>query len=371
MNGKILLVDDDPDHLSLVERYASVLGIPFRAVTSAQDAVKCLEEETFDAMVTDMVMPGMDGMELLVHTKEHHPGVDVIVMTGFSKKYSYTEVIKAGATDFIAKPFPKDEFAAKLSRVFKERALLRDLRQAKEKAEVANMAKTEFLNTISHELRTPMNGIMGFTGLLCDMDLPEKPREFLKMISESANRLMGLINQLLDFSRLDAGGKDLHFSGFELQSFFDSIFPTLEHQTKAKGLPLRIAIGPGLTLKKVLGDSSVLAQILNHLVNNAVKFSERGEIKIEVLAYEEPTPDSILLQFSVTDNGCGVSQEQIEFIFAPFTQTEDYMTRRHEGVGLGLAICAKLVQLLDGRIWVESKIDRGSTFFFTARFGLV
>jgi len=371
MQQKILLVDDDPEHLGLVERYTASLGFSFVAVPSALDAMQCLLENTFDAMVTDMVMPVVDGMELLRHAREHYPGVDVIVMTGFSRNYSYVDVIKAGATDFIAKPFQKDEFEAKLSRLFNERALFRDLRQAKEKAEMASKAKTDFLNTISHELRTPMNGIIGFTGLLGDMGLPAKALDYLQMISQSADRLMRLINQILDFSRLDAGGEDLMPAEFALQEFFASISPDLELQAKTKGLPLRLTIDQELPQKKIFGDATVLAQIFSHLVDNAVKFSEQGEISIEVAVSEMTFQDSILLRFSVADQGCGLSGDQAAAIFDPFTQTEEYMTRKHEGLGLGLAICSKLVRLLNGRIWVESAPGQGAKFFFTASFGLV
>ena len=370
MTGTILLVDDDPDHLSIVERYTSSLGIPFLAVSSAREAVECLRDKTFDVIVTDLVMPDMDGMELLRYATKHHPGVEVMVMTGFGNKYSYMDVINAGATDFVAKPFQRDEYEAKLSRMFRERTMRRDLRHAKEKAEVANQAKTDFLNTISHELRTPMNGIIGFTALLRQMDFPERPRDFLLMISRSADRLMDLINQLLEFSRLDAGEGDLVPSEFDLHAFFDSICPTFKQIAGTKGLPLRVAIDQALPKKKLYSDYTLLAKILNHLFRNAIKFSEQGEITIEVVLYNEPGPDSLLLQFSVADHGCGVSQEQMELIFDPFTQAENYLTRRHEGMGLGLAICAKLVRLLNGRLWVESELGQGSTFYFTARLGL-
>lgn len=369
--GKILLVDDDPDHLSIVERYTSSMGLPSLAVSSAHDAVKCLQDHSFEAMVTDLVMPVMDGMELLRYTRAHHPQVEVMVMTGFSNTYSYLDVIKAGATDFIAKPFQRGEYEAKLNRLFRERTLLRDLRRAKEKAELASKEKSDFLSMISHELRTPMNGIIGFTSLLCKMDLPERPREFLQTIAQSADRLMNLINQMLDFSKLDAGENDLRPAPFDLHAFFINIAPAFKRVASGKGLPLRVAINHALPPRKLFGDPTVLAQILTHLVSNAVKFSEQGEIRIEVLSYEMPDPDHILLQFSVADHGCGVDQKQIESIFAPFTQAEEYQARRLEGMGLGLAISSKLVRLLQGRIWVEGNLDQGSTFFFTAKFGLV
>ena len=371
IDEKILLVDDDSDHLSIVERYTKALGYPCRAVTSSLEAMQYLQAESYAVLVTDMVMPEMNGMELLKHSKEHHPGIDVIVMTGFSRTYSYLDVIQAGATDFIAKPFHKDEYAAKLSRLFKERALLRELRQAKEKAEVANVAKSDFLNTVSHELKTPMNAIIGFSGLLCGMDFPAEQHQFLQMVSDSADKLMRLINQLLDFSKFDAGEQDLRPSEFTLPTFFDQFTPSLTHKAKAKGLLFKIVVSPELASKKLFGDVTVLAQILEHLINNAIKFSERGEITIEVSAKEMPTLDRALLQFGITDTGCGVSPEQTKFIFDPFTQAEKYMTRRHDGLGLGLATCAKLVQLLRGTIWVESEVGQGSTFFFTAKFGVV
>ncbi len=370
MPAKILLVDDDPDHLGIVECYTSSLGIPYRAVPSALDAVRYLREESYDLLLSDLVMPDMDGMELLRHAREHHPGVDVIVMTGFSKAYSYMDVIKAGAADFIAKPFQRDEFQAKVNRLFRERALLRELRLAKERAEVASKAKSDFINTISHEFRTPMNGIIGFTSILCGLELPGKPGEYARIISASAARLMKLISQLLDFSRLEAGEMDLEPRVFALPAFLDAIAPGLEQMAARKRLPLHITMDPDLPATKLYGDTTILSQILHHLVDNAVKFSERGAIGIEVACEEIPTPASIRLRFSVSDNGCGVSPEQMERIFAPFTQAEEYMTRRHEGAGIGLAICTKVARLLHGRIWGESCIGQGSTFSFTATLGL-
>lgn len=368
---KILLVDDDLDYLALVERFTSALGYSFVAAPSALDAMKSLKNNTIEVMVTDLAMPTMDGMELLAYTKTHHPGVDVIVMTGYSKNYSYMDVIKAGASDFIAKPFNKDEYQAKLNRLFRERSLVADLRLATKKAGVASKAKSDFINVVSHELKTPMNAIIGFTRLLSTMEVTDNQREFLDIISVSSDSMMHLINQLLDFSMLDAGESDLQRAEFCLRTFFNNFSPSVEQLTSTKGISLQVAIDPNIPQEKLFGDSSILANILTHLISNAVKFSERGEIKVEVTVNKLLAADSIVLQFSVEDQGCGMQQDQIDYIYSPFTQVEEYTTRRHNGFGLGLAICSKLVKLLEGRIWADSDTTQGSTFFFTAKFGLV
>ena len=366
-DGKILIVDDDQNHLSLVERYVSTFGLPYTSANSATIATELLKTENISIVVTDMVMPIMDGMELLKHTKQYYKDVDVIIMTGYSKEYSYIDVIQAGATDFIEKPFRKDELAAKIDRVFRERLLLNALRESKEKAESGSKAKTAFLCTISHELRTPMNGILGFTELLGKANLPPEEMEYVKLIGLSTNRLGTLINQILDFSKIEAGKNDLSPSHFQLNSVFESLFVSSQPKATQKGLTLDLQAEESQKETVLFGDMMALGQILNNLVDNAIKCTDSGSIEIQVKQLDKPSKDTIELQFSVKDSGCGIDPEKQSVIFEPFTQADEYMTRRHEGSGLGLAICAKLVSMMNGKIWLDSQVNKGSAFYFTAQ----
>nr|MBF0222921.1 response regulator [Desulfobulbaceae bacterium] len=366
---KILIVDDDAGHLSLIERYAESMGLQYISAENGEEAVKLLTAGDFSVVVTDLVMPKMDGMGLLKHIKENYATIDVIVMTGFSSQYSYIDVIKAGAADFIAKPFKRDEFVAKLDRVFRERDLLKELREAKEKAESGSNAKTNFLCTIGHELRTPMNGIMGFAGLLAGADLPPEPKKYVGIVEKSAERLMKLLNQILDFSAIEAGKTDRKPCHFQLKPILDNLLTTATTRSQEKKLSLNLDVDEQVSEELLFGDKVALEQILYNITDNAIKFTDSGSIEIKVRKVRELSDGRSEFQFSVKDTGCGLEVDKHDHIFEPFTQAEDYMTRRHEGVGLGLATCAKFVSMLDGKIWVESRVDKGSTFYFTVAMG--
>ena len=362
---KILLVDDDPDHLELVARYAASLGWEYLALADSVAALALVAKEHFSIVVSDMVMPEVDGMQLLDHVKSVAPETDVIIMTGYSKKYSYTEVIGRGASDFIEKPFKRDEFAAKLNRLRQERNLIYELRCAQQAAEEASQVKTNFLNTISHEFRTPMNGIVGFTYLLAQTELTASQQGYLRMISDSSDRLQHVINQIFDFSLLESSEKNLRPTHFEVGAFFSQLRTSHENKLREKGLPLVIALGEELADKLWFGDQTAIGQLFDILLDNAIKFTCQGEIRIGGEIEEKVGVNKFRLHFTIADSGCGIEADKRELIFHPFSQADGYMTRRHEGTGLGLAICTKLVTLMGGKIWVESRIGSGSTFHFT------
>jgi signal transduction histidine kinase len=312
-------------------------------------------------------MPQMDGMELLIHSKEHYPETEVIVMTGYSSQYSYIDVIKAGAADFIEKPFKKDEFAAKLNRIFREKNLLKELKEAKEKAEAGSKAKSAFLNTISHEIRTPMNGIIGFIDILSNSELPSPEKGYVEILSQSSKRLMKLFSQILDFAAMEAGNSDIKPLHFQLQTVFDDLRVAIRPSSEEKGLKVSLESDEELAKILLFGDKMALEQILYNLTDNAIKFTDSGSIEIKVQKTKELSGNIIELQFSIRDTGCGLAPEKQVAIFEPFTQAEEYLTRKHEGAGLGLAICAKLILMMNGKIWLESKVGQGSTFHFTVK----
>ncbi len=243
---------------------------------------------------------------------------------------------------------------------------LKEAEEARSHAEAASLIKDAFLANMSHELRTPMNAVIGLSYLCLQTDLSGKQRDYLQKINGSAKSLLGILNDILDISKIEAGKMEMDRIPFELEEVMGNLSTIVGVRSQEKNIEFRLETAPNVP-SSLIGDPLRLGQVLINLAGNAVKFTEKGEVLLRV-DLEKESDDQVTLRFTVKDSGIGMSKKEIDNLFRPFTQADTSITRKFGGTGLGLSISKRLVEMMGGRIWVESASGSGSKFIFTARF---
>lgn len=371
----ILVVEDEAGTRATLSAILEDAGYEVTGLEKGTEARKMIRSHSFNVIITDIRLPDVGGLEILELAKEINSDVAVIMMTGYASIETAVNAVNEGAYAYFVKPVNPDEIKTTITNALKQQRLSLEnkrlveslqrsnklLFEANEELKKATQAKSEFLASMSHELRTPLNVIIGFSELMVDKvpgKINEEQRQCLSDILDSSHRLLNLVNEVLDLSKVESGKMEFKLENVALTEVIESLTRTMLSVLAPRKQSLDIEIEEGLPAVHV--DEGRLEQVLLNLATNSSKFTpDGGKLKIEAIKADN------WCQVSVIDNGIGIKEEDQERIFEPFCWLDNPLTKEKSGTGLGLALVETIVEKYGGRIWVESEYGKGSRFTFT------
>ncbi|MDH4317716.1 MAG: ATP-binding protein, partial [Desulfobulbaceae bacterium] len=363
----LLVVDDDQALRDLVRVKMMKRGYKVFTASDGLTAFELLEANWVDLILLDQNMPESEGLEVFREMRIRWPQLPVVMVTAHGSKHLIKDFLLSGGRDFMEKPivdFQAFDFRIKrvLLEVARERTAGKALREAIAREE-SQKAVNVLLTSMSHEIRTPLNSVQTMAYLLGQCGLPGKQNEYVTTISKAVRDLLSLLDNILDFSSVEVGEFALDKKSFNLEDLLRNTYESFSERLGLKGLSFTARIAPEVPIF-LIGDPRSLGQTLVSLIDNAIKFTEHGGVEVSVTLLKAER-ERLSLEFSVTDTGIGMTRLECEKIFNPFTQLDSSNTRSYGGVGIGLALCKKIVELMGGGIEVESQPGRGSVFRFS------
>ena len=406
--NNILIIDDEKEILFIFKELLELNGFKVQVANNGKQGIEIFRSQEFDLVITDIRMPEMDGLEVIKHLKKIDQYIEIIVLTGYATVDVAIKTLKEGrAFNFFNKPVENyDSFLNTIHQAIEKRKLRirnnllfteitqhrdhleelvshrtselekeiserkkieSELRKAKENAEAANLAKSQFIARISHELRTPMNAIIGLSHLTLETALDDNQKDYVSSIQLAAKKLLSIINEILDFSEIENNKLGIEIQNFNLSDVLDDVLEFYKIEAEKKNISIYLTIDKSIP-STLIGDKVKLQKILTNLTDNAVKFTKKGKIHIKVRMIKKNCEDKVELIFSIIDTGIGIEEDKICEIFEPFTQADGSLSRAYGGTGLGLCICKQMASMIGGRLWVDSLQGHGSSFMFTAKF---